>query len=224
MKRFPIEKSRGQGRPSGQRYSYTELANRWYLIWISEKYGVEPRKFLACFLDAWIHEKSSCNDLSVRCREKTGEGGVFLVTRDQKIIAQVRLNEMALKRLPDVDLSSYPWNQVPSVKDAADSETGDTRIKDVGLRAQHVNLKARVVEKSITKKVYSRFGDSHDLSTAVISDSTGSIKLPLWNAQIGMVSVGDTVQIENGRVRAFRGELQVSVGKRGKLNVIERTN
>jgi replication factor A1 len=131
---------------------------------------------------------------------------------------------MALKRLPDVDLSCYPWNEVPLVKDRADSETGRTRIKDVGLRAQHVNLKARVVEKSGTKKVYSRFGDSHDLSTAVISDSTGSIKLPLWNAQIGMVSVGDTVQIENGRVKTFRGELQVSVGKRGKLNVIERTN
>jgi len=36
-----------------------------------------------------------------------------------------------------------------------------------------------------------------------------------------MISVGDVVQIENGRVKPFRGELQVSVGRSGKLQVVE---
>ena len=191
------------------------------MIWISQKYGLEPHKFLACFLDAWMHEKSSCENISIQCRQKTENNGVFLVTQGQKVIAQLSLSEMALKHLSDVDLTSFPWNEATLVKKIENSEAIDMRIKDVDVRAKWVNLKARVVEKSNTKRVYSRFGTSHSLSTARISDNTGSMKLQLWNAQIDMVSVGDTVQIEKGRVRTFRGELQVSIGKNGKLNVIE---
>jgi len=34
-------------------------------------------------------------------------------------------------------------------------------------------------------------------------------------------AIGDTVQINDGRVRTFRGELQVNLGKKGRLQVIE---
>jgi len=191
------------------------------LIWISEKYGLEPRKFLASFLDAWIDEKSSCNNVSIQCRQKTENGGAFLVTQDQKVIAQLRLSKVALKRLLDIDLTRFPWNESTLIERIGNLEAVNTRIKDVNTRVKRINLKGRVVEKSLAKRVYSGFGVPHSLSTATISDSTGSIKLPLWNAQIDMISVGDKVQIENGRVGMFRGELQVSIGKKSKLTVIE---
>jgi ssDNA-binding replication factor A large subunit len=74
----------------------------------------------------------------------------------------------------------------------------------------------------LARIVYSRFGNNPlGLSTSKISDETGSINMPLWNNQINMVSIGDTIKIENGRVKTFRGELQVSVGKAGKLKVIK---
>jgi len=222
LKRLPKEMLHsGRGRPHGQRQPIIELTNRWYLIWISKQHGLETREFLACFLDAWIHEKSSCEGISIQCRQKTKNNGVFLVTQDQKVIAQLSLSETALKRLPDVDLASFPWNEPTLVKKIENLRAVDMRIRDVDVRVKWVNLKARVVEKSPTRKVYSRLGIPHVLSTATISDNTGSIKLPLWNTQIDTVSVGDTVRIENGRVRTFRGELQVSVEKNGKLNVIE---
>jgi len=95
------------------------------------------------------------------------------------------------------------------------------QIKNIDAGVKWVNLKARVVEKSIPRNVFTSYGDRIAVSTATISDNTGSIRLPLWNAQIDMVSIGDTVQIENGRVKTFRGELQVSVGRNSKLQVIE---
>ena len=223
LKRLPREMSHcGRGRPHGHRQSVAELSNRWYLIWISQKYGLEPRKFLACFLDAWMHDRSSCNGVSIHCRQKTEKSGVFLVTRDQEVIAQLSLSETALERLSEVDLGRFPWNE--STLNGRIDSLGpvDMKIEDVNASVKWVNLKARVVDKSVPRMIFSRFGVSHSLSTATISDSTGSIKLPLWNAQIDMVSVGDMVQIDNGRVRAFRGELQVSVGKNGRLNVITK--
>jgi hypothetical protein len=111
-KHFPIERLHSRpGKPSDKRVSNTELINRWYLIWISEKYGLNTREFLACFPDAWMHEKSSCGDLLVQCRKKSESVTVFLVTYDQKVITQLSLSESALKRLPDVDFASFPWNE-----------------------------------------------------------------------------------------------------------------
>jgi hypothetical protein len=111
-KHFPIERLHSRpGKPSGKRVSNTELINRWYLIWISEKYGLDTREFLACFPDAWMHEKSSCGDLLVQCRKKSENAAVFLVTHDQKAITQLSLSESALKRLADVDFASFPWNE-----------------------------------------------------------------------------------------------------------------
>ncbi len=136
------------------------------------------------------------------------------------MITQLSLSETALKGLLDIDLTSFPWNE-STLTEEADLRAVDIRIKDLNSRVKHFNLKANVVEKSMIRKVYSRSGLFYHLSLATISDNTGAIKLPLWNAQTDMISVGDTVQIENGRVKRFRGELQVSVGKKGKLNVIE---
>ena len=210
----------GRGRPSGQRQSMAEVTNRWYLIEVSEKYGLETRKFLASFRDAWTHGKSSCDDISIQCRQKTMNDGIFLVTRGQKVIAQLSLNQTTMKRLQDADSASFRLSQSASATKIEKSKSPDMKVKEVSLRVKRVSLKAKVVEKSTPRTVYSRYGNSLTLSTATISDGTGSIKLLLWNTQVDMVSVGDTVQIEKGRVSRFKGELQVSIGRDSKLKVI----
>lgn len=95
------------------------------------------------------------------------------------------------------------------------------QIKDLKTGMKQVNVKAKVIEKSATREVYSRYGyNVHRVANANIADKTGNIKLVLWNEQIDAVSVGDTIHIENGYVTTFRGENQLSVGKKyGKLDV-----
>ena len=212
----------GRGRPTGQRQSMPEMTRLWYLIWISKKYKLETHKFFESFLDAWAHEKSSCKGMSIECRQKTEDDGVFLVTQNQKVITQLRLTKATLKHMTEIDLEKIPWKESGVVRKIDKLKSIDMKIKDVNSEVKWVNLKARVVKKPIARTVYSRFGNNPlGLSTSTISDDTGSIKMPLWNNQINMVSIGDTIQIENGRIRTFRGELQVSVGKAGKLKVIK---
>ncbi len=57
------------------------------------------------------------------------------------------------------------------------------------------------------------------MATATISDETGTVKLTLWNEQIDKVNVDDTVSVENGFIKTFRGEIQLNIGKYGRLNV-----
>jgi replication factor A1 len=85
---------------------------------------------------------------------------------------------------------------------------------------KRVSVEAKVIEKSETHEVLSRFKDTtHKVATAVIADETGKIKLTLWNDQINQVKINDTVKVENGYVTSFRGEIQLNVGKYGTLTV-----
>jgi len=213
--------SRRRGRPRGQRQSAPDMARLWYLFYVSKEYGLEPHSFFKCIFDAWMHERSSYKGIVIQCRQKTEDDGVFLVTRDQKVITQLRLTTATLTHLPEIDLEGSPWDEYIALNKLGKAVPVDMKIKDVNLGVKWVNLKARIVEKPVARTVFSRYGHNPlGISNSTISDDTGSIRLSLWNNQIDMVSLGDTVRIENGRVRTFRGELQVSVGRSGKLTVI----
>ncbi len=211
----------GRGRPRGQRRSMAETTKLLYLVKVSRKYELETNEFLSCFQDAWAHSKSSCKDVLIQCRQKTDNDGVFLVTKNEKIIAQIILSKDFLDNMPHIDTSDYPSSESSTTKKTAKVGPIDIDIKDIDLDVKWVNLKAMVIEKTTPKGVYSRYGNPLSVSIATISDDTGTIKLPLWNAQINSIRVGDKLRIENGRVRSFRGELQVSVGTKGKIEVIE---
>jgi replication factor A1 len=94
-------------------------------------------------------------------------------------------------------------------------------IRDLRTGMNHVNLKAKVLEIPRAKLVFTRFGNYVSVANALIADDTGTIKLCLWNEQIDSVALGDTIQIENARTSMFRGEKQLSIGKKGTLSSIE---
>jgi replication factor A1 len=94
-------------------------------------------------------------------------------------------------------------------------------IKDLREGMKRVNVEAKIVEKGNPREVTSRFKDeTYRVADARIADETGSIKLTLWNEQIDQVNVNDNVKIENGYVTSFRGEVQLNVGKYGKLTIV----
>jgi replication factor A1 len=94
------------------------------------------------------------------------------------------------------------------------------KIRELRNGMKRVNVEAKVVEKSAPREVLSRFSDTmHKVATSVIADETGTVKLTLWNEQINQVNVNDMVKVENGYVTSFKGEIQLNVGKYGKLTV-----
>lgn len=85
---------------------------------------------------------------------------------------------------------------------------------------KRISVEAKAVEKGAVREVKSKFKDeTYRICDVVIADETGSIKLTLWNDQIEQVNVGDNVTVENGYVTSFKGEVQLNVGKFGKLTV-----
>jgi len=58
---------------------------------------------------------------------------------------------------------------------------------------KRINLKAKVLEISEPRLVVTNFGSYASVANALITDETGTIRLPLWNKQIGEISVGDLI-------------------------------
>jgi replication factor A1 len=97
-----------------------------------------------------------------------------------------------------------------------------TNVKDLQDMAKKVSIKVQIGEKSDIREIRSRFKDeTYRICDATAIDANGdSMKLTLWNEQIEAVQIGDWVQIDNGYVTSFKGELQLNIGKFGKMTVV----
>ena len=92
-------------------------------------------------------------------------------------------------------------------------------IKDLQPRQTNVDVEG-VVEEMSDVREFSKFGRSGRVATAFMKDGTGKVKLSLWNEQIDQVKVGDTVKVLKGYVSEFQGELQLTTGKFGTLEIV----
>lgn len=82
-----------------------------------------------------------------------------------------------------------------------------------------INLKAKVKSKGEPRTVNLKTGDTVDVCDAVISDGSDDIKLTLWGDDIKTVNIGDVVVITNGYTNEFKGEVSLTKGKFGKMEV-----
>ena len=98
-----------------------------------------------------------------------------------------------------------------------------TKIRDLQDGMKRIDVvEAKVIEKTPAREVLSRYKDAvYRVANAIIEDETGNIKLTLWNDQIEQVKENDNIKIENGYVTSFRGEIQLNIGRYGKLSIIQ---
>ncbi len=93
------------------------------------------------------------------------------------------------------------------------------KIAEINMNSRGVTITAKVESKSEIRSVNTKFGQNK-VADCVIEDDSGNIKLVLWGDEIDKIKVGDRVKIENGFVKEWNGELQLSVGKFGKMSVV----
>lgn len=190
-----------------------------YLAFLSVKYEVDPEEFLYALRLAEEHEGSGCDKLSIQCRGKIKNNFIFLIKMESEVVAQFPISEEFLFNESN-HLRNFMDTDVIRRYIARKARTATANsIKDLQTGMRHVNLKVKILEVAEPKHVFTRYGNHASVAKASIADETGTIKLNLWNGQIGSVSAGDTVQIENARVSTFRGERQMSLEKTGSLNV-----
>lgn len=94
-------------------------------------------------------------------------------------------------------------------------------IKDLNANQGNVDIVAEIVIKE-EPRTFEKFGKQGRVCNAMLKDESGEVKLTLWNDDVDKVNVGDKIHLQNGWCSEFKGEKQVSSGKFGKIEVLEK--
>ena len=97
------------------------------------------------------------------------------------------------------------------------------QIKDLKPKIGNVDVIVDVVDVGVPRE-FQKFGKPGKVATAIAKDETGDIKLTLWNEDIEKVSAGDKVHLTNGYVNEWQGEMQLTTGRMGKLEIVGKSD
>jgi replication factor A1 len=193
-----------------------ELRVRDSILRLANRYQLNPNELLDAFIKAWKHGVTQQADYTITCRHSDAQLGMFLFTHD-RVISQFPI-DLAVLTNPN---SFRHYFQDFKIEPIEVPHQVYLTIDELQFRKRHVNLKATVVEIPSKRQVTTRWGAPASVSNVKITDDTGSIRLSLWNKQIDTVNVGDDINIQEGHVAKYMGNLQLRLGKKGTLSITE---
>ncbi|MCK4668613.1 hypothetical protein E3J49_01875 [Candidatus Bathyarchaeota archaeon] len=99
----------------------------------------------------------------------------------------------------------------------------DVKVGELTSTSRAVNVIAKTISKSEIRNIAAgRDGAPHRVCDALVGDDTGCVYLTLWDDNIEKVKEEDTVNVKNGYVNLFRGNMRLNVGRYGTLEIAEK--
>jgi len=83
---------------------------------------------------------------------------------------------------------------------------------------QNATIDATITAISAVRDVTTSRGAAQ-VADATLQDETGTITLTLWGEDTKRYAVGQKIRITDGWVKDFRGKLQISMGRSGKITI-----
>lgn len=98
------------------------------------------------------------------------------------------------------------------------------KIEKLTTSSREVNTVVKVVSKSEIRNVTSaRDYTTRRVQDALVGDETGCVYLTLWDDKIDKVNDEATLQITNGYVNLFRGNMRLNIGRYGSFEILEES-
>lgn len=106
-------------------------------------------------------------------------------------------------------------------KSSQTSRSSRQRVEDL-VANNPVNRLELVVLRRYPRRLVNSANYTGSLAAACGRDETGLVGIVLWGEQVNLVKAGDIIRIENGWCRMRDGEIIVSTGRNGALEIIDR--
>lgn len=192
------------------------------LAFISAQHSVYPTELFAALVRAKEEGKAAVEDLTVEYRGEVNDQVIFLIQKDNKVIAQFRVSQDTLQRRDISFDSSMDTSRIRKEIAKQNPQPSHLKVENLRVGMKKVGITAEVLETSEPAKVHTQFRDNAVVSNAVIGDDTGKVLLCLWDQQIGAVAVGERIEVKNAHVAMFKGEKQLRLGKNGTITVVQK--
>lgn len=93
------------------------------------------------------------------------------------------------------------------------------KISELKPKVGGIELEFDVIDKGPVRE-FNKFGKAGRVCNVTVKDESGQVKLSLWNEDCDKINVGDKVKLTDGWTGEYQGEIQLSTGRAGKLEVI----
>ena len=94
------------------------------------------------------------------------------------------------------------------------------KVHELSSAARSVEIRLRILTLEPVRDVQTKYGKQR-VTTALAGDETGTIKLSLWNDDIDKVDEGTVLEVQNGYVKTYRGEMELSAGRYGEIVLVD---
>jgi len=115
--------------------------------------------------------------------------------------------------------------EVLNMSTSESEELEFVKVEDLTPNSRRVNIVVKVDSKGEVREVTStRDMMTNRVCDILVGDGTGSIVMSAWNEVIDDLDEGDTIQIQNGYVKLFRGNMRLNVGRYGSCTKLEESD
>ena len=192
-----------------------------YLLQLARKHKLTASDLHESLLASSRQGKARCGTLLIEMRSEGERSSTYMFSLDGKPLSQASLQNDSIHKLVRLPPEFSDFLEVDERRsknlEGANSAIGDLRFGNRG-----VSFTASVLRKSETRAVTSKDGNPLLVCDVTLSDGTGEIPLAVWNGEIGTVSAGDMVQVQNARVRSYRGQIQLALARKtGLLTILK---
>ncbi len=97
------------------------------------------------------------------------------------------------------------------------------KVETLTPQSKGVNTIVKVVSKGEVRSVTGRDYSVRRVADALVGDETGSLYMTLWDDKIDAINEGDTLNIINGYINLFRGNMRLNIGKYGNYEIVEES-
>jgi replication factor A1 len=95
------------------------------------------------------------------------------------------------------------------------------KVETLGPKSRGVNIIVKVVSKGEIRSVTGRDYSVRRVADVLVGDETGVLYMTLWDDKIDAINEEATLNITNGYINLFRGNMRLNIGKYGSYELME---
>ena len=100
----------------------------------------------------------------------------------------------------------------------------NVKVGELTPNSKAVNVTVKIVSKGEVRNVTGgRDYASHRVVDVLVGDEGGCIYMNLWDDNIEKVKEGDTINIKNGYINLFRGNMRLNIGRYGSFEIVQES-
>lgn len=135
-----------------------------------------------------------------------------------KDVEIVVVEKQKISMIDNKDGTKSVLNETPKTDDK-----GNVPFVDTGKAKQmrsKINIEGTIKSKEDVRTINTKSGGTLNVCDAKLTDDSGEIKITFWGEECDKVNDGTKIRITNGYTNSFKGEVSLTKGKFGRMEIL----